>query len=136
MCGVGTLTFQTRPTMRIPRITRPPTLRCQGLSPRKGDVANAWWLRCQDSPNEIHDSNQTLRDSSWTRNRRAPTKWQTELTDHVMWWSRKIRIRPPQNIACRPAPNVPPQIQPAANGASSETATQSGNIREMKTMPR
>ena len=108
----------------------------QGLSPWNADDGNAWWLWCHDSPNEIHDSHQTLRDSSLTRNRREPTKWQTELTDQVMWCRRKMRIRPPQNIACRPAPSVPPQIQPATNGAISETATQSGNIREMKTMPR
>ena len=39
-------------------------------------------------------------------------------------------------MACRPAPNVPPQIQPAANGSSSDSATQSPNVRETKTMPR
>ena len=89
----------------------------QGLSPWNADEGKAWWLWCHDSPNEIHESHQTLRDSSLTRNRREPTKWQTELTDQVMWCSRKIRIRPPQNIACRPAPIVPPQIQPATNGS-------------------
>ena len=88
-----------------------------GLSPWNADEGNAWWLWCHDSPKEIHESHQTLRDSSLTRKRREPTKWQTELTDQVMWCSRKIRIRPPQNIACRPAPIVPPQIQPAMKGS-------------------
>ena len=81
----------------------------QGRRPWNAEEGKAWWLWCQDSPKEIHESHQTLRDSSLTRNRREPTKWQTELTDQVMWWSRKIRIRPPQNSACSPAPTVPPQ---------------------------
>src|SRR3712207_7435137 len=38
-------------------------------------------------------SHQTLRDSSEVWKRRRPKKWQTEFTDHVTWWSRKIRIK-------------------------------------------
>src|SRR5215207_8289331 len=56
---------------------------------------NAWWLWCQDSPNDSSDSQKTLVEWSSTANRRVPKKWQTELIDQVTWWSRKIRTAPP-----------------------------------------
>ena len=106
----------------------------RGRAPRASgrgtpEEGKAWWLWCR-TRRARSDSHQTLRDSSLTRKRREPTKWQTELTDHVMWWRRKIRIRPPQNSACSAAPGVPPQSQPAANGSASERDPQPEPARD------
>ena len=77
-------------------MARPPGSSSARRSPWKADVGKAWWLLCQDSPNEIQDSHQTFRDSSCDANRRRPEKWQIELIENVTCWSRKILTAPPQ----------------------------------------
>ena len=51
--------------------------------PWNAEVGNAWWLLCQDSPNEIRLSSQTLRISSASVKFRRPQKWQIELIENV-----------------------------------------------------
>ena len=83
-------TLQTSPSFSSVQITQPPGSISSPRSPWKAEVGNAWWLLCQDSPNESHESHQTLRDSSREAKRRRPQKWQIELIEKVTWWSRKI----------------------------------------------
>ncbi len=64
--------------------------------PWKAERGNAWWLWCQDSPSDSTASQPTFVDWSSMSKRRRPKKWQIELTDHVTWWTRKIRTSPPQ----------------------------------------
>ena len=58
----------------------------------------------QYAPSEGIASQATFVDLSSTSKRRVPKKWQIELTDHVTWWTRKIRTRPPQTYP-RTAPS-------------------------------
>ena len=105
--GIRT-TFQASPSFSSPVITQPPGSRAASKRriPWNADVGNAWWLLCHDSPNEIRLSNHTLRLWSAVSKCRRPQKWQTELIENVTWWSRKIRIAPPQ----RSAVNAPCQV--------------------------
>ncbi len=64
--------------------------------PWKAERGNAWWLWCHASPREASESHQTLVERSSVAKRRAPWKWQIELIDQVMWWTKKTRTRPPQ----------------------------------------
>ena len=75
--------------------------------PWNAEVGNAWWLLCHDSPNEIRLSSHTLRLSSDDLKFRRPQKWQIELIENVTWWSRKIRIAPPQRSAVTAPCHVP-----------------------------
>ena len=64
---------------------------------------------------------------------RAPHTWQTELIDHVMWWTRATRTRVTQKKA-RAAPAHPSTAYPIAVGttmlitAMSARAARSGSI--------
>src|SRR5262249_28553735 len=87
--GLIFTTFQTRPAFSIARIRRPPgsSASSHQRRPCEADVGKAWWLWCQDSPNESTDSHATLVDLSVVSKRRRPKKWQTELMLQVTWWS-------------------------------------------------
>ena len=65
-----------------------------------------------------------------------PKKWQTELIDHVTWWTRKIRTAPPHSAASKAPRQVPVTAKPIAAGIAIPTATHSGNVLWMSCMPR
>ena len=102
-------TFHASPSFSSPVITQPPgsIAASSFFMPWNAELGNAWWLLCQLSPNEIRLSSQTLRDSSELLKFRRPQKWQIELIENVTWWSRKMRIAPPQRSAVSAPCQVP-----------------------------
>src|SRR6185312_12650266 len=130
--GLTRTTFQTIPSFSSAPIARPlgSARRSSGRSPWNADVGKAWWLWCHDSPSDGSASQKTLRDSSSVSKRRRPKKWQTELIDHVMWCSRKIRTKPPHTSPSRPPTSEKPlSTNPSAKGTSSVAPTQKRNVR-------
>src|SRR5215216_2179211 len=97
----------------------------------------AWWLWCHDSPNEGSASHATFVEWSSVSKRRLPRKWQTELTLHVMWCTRKIRTSPPHSRPVAAPASVPPlSAQPASAGSARLSSTSSGKRRLIRRMPR
>ena len=95
--GLISTTFQASLARRIARITQAVGSTSHQRRPCIAERGNAWWLWCQDSPNESGASQKTLVEWSSTSKRREPKKWQTELIDQVTWCSRKIRTAPPHS---------------------------------------
>ena len=87
---------------------------------------------CQDSPNEGMASQATFRDLSRTSKSSLPKVWQTELMDHVTWCSRQIRTRLAQKNAVRAPASDIDHSPPIRAGPSSEIATQSGKVLEIR----
>ena len=75
--------------------------------PCAAERGNAWWLWCQDSPNERIESQKTLVEWSSMSNLRLPKKWQTEFTDQVTWCWKKMRAKPPHSSAVNAPSAVP-----------------------------
>ena len=88
----------------------------QRRRPWTAERGKAWWLWCQASPREASESHQTLVEWSSVAKRRRPWKWQIELIDQVMWWTKKIRTSPPQSSPVSAPASVPVSSQPSANG--------------------
>src|SRR6266566_3035793 len=65
-------TRQARPQRSSVQITQPPGSISRPRKPWNAEEGKAWWLLCQDSPKESHESHQTLRDSSRDENRCRP----------------------------------------------------------------
>jgi hypothetical protein len=95
--GAMRTTFHTRPSFSIPRISHADGSSSRRPRPWAADRGKAWWLWCQASPSDGSASQKTLVEWSSTSKRRWPKKWQTELIDHVTWWMKKIRTRPPHS---------------------------------------
>ena len=112
--GVISTTFQASFSRFIVRTAQAVGSISQHRRPWTAERGNAWWLWCQDSPNESSESQKTLVEWSSTAKRRVPKKWQTELIDHVTWCSRKMRTAPPHSAPVRPSSSVPPMSQPSA----------------------
>ena len=95
-------TLRARPSFSRPLITSAEgSSACsQRRSPWAAERGNAWWLWCQDSPNESSDSQATLVDWSSVSNRRVPRKWQTELTLHVSGARRRCAPGRPRAGRC------------------------------------
>ena len=77
--GPTRTTSHTRPTFSSPRITSAEMSIWYQRSPWAAEVGKAWWLLCQDSPNDGSASHDTLRESFGVAKLRRPKKWQSEL---------------------------------------------------------
>src|ERR687893_800849 len=100
-----------------------PAPRSQRRRPCDAERGNAWWLWCHASPSEGSASQATLVDFSSVSKRRVPRKWHTELTLQVMWWTRKIRTRPPHRSPVAAPAMVPVSAQPASAGVARLSST-------------
>src|SRR5438270_2018314 len=81
-------------------------------------------------------SHHTFADLSRERNGRSPSVWQIELIDQVTWCRRLTRTREAQKNAVTAPCQDQVTSPPATAGPSSETSTQTGNRREIRTMSR
>src|SRR3954470_7608926 len=101
---------------------------CHHFRPWTEDVGKAWWLLCQDSPNDGSASHARLRDSSLVSKSRRPKTWHSELIEYVTWCSTPTRISPPQSSDVRPVTSGPPSRKPIPNGTMKPATTQKTNV--------
>ena len=117
--GAMRTTSHTRPSFSIARMTPAEGSSSRRPMPCTAERGKAWWLWCHASPSVGRASQKTLVEWSSTSKRRRPRKWQTELIDHVTWWMKNTRTRPPQS---RPvsAPVISPGDEVAGEGGGRE----------------
>ena len=79
---------------------------------------------------------ETLVEWSSMSKRRRPKKWQTELIDHVTWWTKKTRTRPPQSSPVSAPVSAPgDQAAERSAGSASPSTTSHGNARLIAAHP-